>query len=75
MPLIDIQTNLKDLKYSDFGAEPPLITKSINNPPSRQNQMNLEVGARVDDLKRFTKLLKTPGGIKFLANQTALNSW
>ena len=74
MPLIDIQTNLKDLKYSDFGAEPPLITKSINNPPSRQNQMNLEVGARVDDLKRFTKLLKTPGGIKFLANQTALNT-
>lgn len=74
MALINIQTNLKDLKYSQFGVEPPIITKDINNPPSRKTTLDMQVGARTDDLKRFTKLLKTPGGIKFIANQTALQT-
>lgn len=74
MALINIQTNLKDLKYRQFGVEPPIITKDINNPPSRQTSLDMQVGARADDLKRFTKLLKTPGGIKFIANQTALQT-
>ena len=72
MPLIDLQTNLKDLKYGDFGVEDPLITKDINNPPSPSG-IAMEVTRRIDDLSRITKLLVTPPGIKHIANQTALN--
>ena len=73
MALINIQTNLKDLKYREFGVDAPLVTKDINNPPNRKG-LSLEVGARTDDLTRFTKLLKTPQGVKFLSNQTALQT-
>ena len=73
MSLINIQTNLKDLKYKQFGVDAPLITKDINNPPNRKG-LSLEIGARTDDLQRFTKLLATPSGIKFIANQTALQT-
>jgi len=72
MPLIDLQTNLRDLKYGDFGVEAPLVTKDINNPPSR-NTLAMEVTRRTDDLKRITKLLTTPPGVKHIINQTALN--
>lgn len=72
MPLINLQTNLKSLKYGDFGVEKPFITKDINNPP---NESGLEKAAthRVDDLKRFTKFLTSGNGFKWAANQGALN--
>lgn len=72
MPLIEITTNLKSLTYGDFGSEEPLVTKSITSPPDR-NGLSMEVGQRTDDLKRIGKLLIQKPGIKFLANQTALN--
>ena len=73
MPLIDLQTNLRDLKYGDFGVEPPLVTKDINNPPSR-DAFAMEVTRRTDDLKRITTLLTTKPGLKHIVNQTALNA-
>ena len=33
MPLLELRTNLKSLKYSDSGTDNPLVTKDINNPP------------------------------------------
>ena len=72
MPLIDITTNLKSLKYGDFGAESPLITKSILNPPDSSG-LSMEFERRKDDLVRIGKLLTTAPGLKHLANQAALN--
>ena len=72
MPLIDITTNLKSLRYGDFGAEDPLITKSILNPPDSSG-MSMELNRRKDDLLRITKLMGTGPGIQHLANQAALN--
>lgn len=72
MPLIDIQTNLKDLKYGDFGSESPFVTKDINNPPDLRG---LEKAAqrRIDDLTRFRKFLVSGRGVNWVANQGALN--
>lgn len=72
MPLIDITTNLKSLRYGEFGAEDPLITKDINNPP-KSSGMSMEFNRRKDDLLRITKLMGTSPGIQHLANQAALN--
>jgi hypothetical protein len=72
MPLIDLQTNLRDLKYGDFGVEPPLVTKDINDAPS-PNSLAMEVTRRTDDLKRITTLLTTGPGLKHIVNQTALS--
>lgn len=72
MALIDITTDLKSLKYGDFGAEAPLITKSVLNPPKLQG-LGLEFERRKDDLVRIGKLLATGPGLKHLANQAALN--
>ena len=72
MALIDITTDLKSLKYGDFGADAPLITKSVLNPPKLQG-LGLEFERRKDDLIRIGKLLTTGPGLKHLANQAALN--
>lgn len=72
MALIDITTDLKSLKYGDFGAVAPLITKSVLNPPKLQG-LGLEFERRKDDLIRIGKLLTTGPGLKHLANQAALN--
>ena len=72
MPLIDITTNLKSLRYGDFGAEDPLITKSILNPPDSSG-LSMEFERRKDDLVRISKLMGTGPGIQHLANQAALN--
>lgn len=74
MPLINIQTNLKSLTYGDFGAESPLVTKSIDGSATSSG-LAMEVDKRVDDLTRITKLLtSTPAAVKFNANQAALNT-
>ena len=71
MALINLQTNLKSLKYGDFGSERPYILKDINNPP---NEKGLEKATthRIDDLKRFRKFLTSGKGVKWLSNQGAL---
>ena len=79
MPLINIQTNLKSISYREYQGPntdtgSPLVTADINKNPSKQG-VELEGSKRVDDLKRITKLLtSTPQGVKFLANQSALEA-
>ena len=51
MPLINIQTNLKSLTYSEFGSDDPLVTKDINKNPSTSG-IEMAADKRVDDLKR-----------------------
>ena len=72
MALINIQTNLKSLKYTDFGVDSPLVTKSINNPPN-QTGLSMEIGRRTDDLERIAKLLISGPGLNHLGRQAALN--
>jgi hypothetical protein len=69
MPLLPLQTNLKSLKYGDAG---PYVEKDINNPP-RYNVIGNEVTARVDDLKRISKLLVDTPGLKWTLHQAELN--
>ena len=69
MPLLPLQTNLKSLKYGDAG---PYIVKDINNPP-RYNVIGNEVTARVDDLRRISKLLVDTPGLKWTLHQATLN--
>lgn len=70
MPLIDLKTELKDLK---FGTLAPYIVKDINNPPV-YNSLSNEVSRRTDDVSRLTKMfLDRPGAI-FLAKQAALQA-
>ena len=69
MPLLPLQTNLKSLKYGDAG---PYIEKDINNPP-RYNVIGNEVTARVDDLRRISKLLVDTPGLKWTLHQATLN--
>lgn len=69
MPLLPLQTNLKSLKYGDAG---PYIEKDINNPP-KYNVIGNEVTARVDDLRRISKLLVDTPGLKWTLHQATLN--
>ncbi len=69
MPLLPLQTNLKSLKY---GSDGPYVSKDINNPP-RYNVIGNEVTARVDDLKRISKLLVDTPGLKWTLHQATLN--
>jgi len=69
MPLLPLQTNLKSLKY---GSDGPYVSKDINNPP-RYNVIGNEVTARVDDLKRISKLLVDTPGLKWTLHQAELN--
>lgn len=79
MALINLQTNLKNLSYREFGGSvtqtgSPLVTDDINKNPSI-NGIELQGEKRKDDLKRVTKLLtQTPAALKFAANQAALNT-
>ena len=70
MPLIDLQTNLKSLKFT--GAA-PYVTKDINNPPV-YNTVGHEISARVDDVSRLTKMLVDKPGVKFMSKQALLQA-
>ena len=70
MGLIDLQTDLKSLRY---GAEKPYVTKDINNQPS-SNSFAIEAQARIDDVQRLTKMFIDKPGIKYLLNNTALST-
>lgn len=74
MPLINIQTNLKNLSYGEFGAQDPLVTKPIDGSASSSG-IELEGVKRIDDALRIGKLLTTtPAALKFAANQATLNT-
>lgn len=70
MPLIDLQTNLKSLK---FPGRAPYVTKDINQPPV-YNAVSHELRARVDDVTRLTKMLADRPGAEFIAKQALLQS-
>jgi len=71
--LIDLQSDLKSLKYSSMplGSDDPYVVKDINNPPS-SNGVAMEVTARVDDLTRISKMFTKGPGLKYLANEALL---
>lgn len=70
MPLIDLQTNLKSLKFTGIA---PYVTKDINNPPV-YNTLGHEISARVDDVSRLTKMLIDKPGIEFMTKQALLQA-
>ena len=70
MPLIDLQTNLKSLK---FPGRAPYVTKDINQPPV-YNAVGHELRARVDDVTRLTKMLTDTPGLQFIAKQALLQA-
>lgn len=70
MPLINLQTNLKSLR---FEGRPPYIVKDIENPPV-YNSLNHQVVARQDDVSRLAQMLLDGPGIKFAAHQALLQS-
>jgi len=71
MSLVDLKTNLKTLKYSQFDTKDPYVTKDIINPiPYRS--VNSQLSARSDDLERITKVVAS--NPKFSINQTALRT-
>ena len=73
MPLIEQlnETQLKGLKYSDFGSKKPLITKDHTKKPF-VDKLGLQASQRIDDLARLTKLMASGPGLKFQANQALL---
>lgn len=70
MPLIDLQTNLKSLK---FEGRAPYVTKDINNPPT-YNTISHEISARVDDVSRLVQMLADKPGYQFIAKQALLQA-
>lgn len=71
---------VKKLKTLKYGDSTPLITKDIplgtefqDGPNPRRNGLELQAGARLDDLLRINKLLASKPGLKFVANNTLLN--
>jgi len=70
MPLIDLKTNLKSLKFT--GAA-PYVTKDINNPPV-YGALSNEISSRVDDVSRLVKLLADTPGVKFISHQALLQA-
>lgn len=71
---------VKKLKTLKYGDSKPLITKDIplgtefqDGPNPRRNGLELQAGARVDDLLRINKLLASKPGLKFVTSNTLLN--
>jgi len=70
--------DLRSLTYSDTGVRAPYVEKRLpgkelfDENASPTSGLNRELTARGDDLKRFTKLLTSPSGLKFQANQALL---
>ena len=64
MPLIDLKTTLKDLK---FETRAPYIVKDINNPSTHN-----AIESRADDVSRLAKMLTDSPGAKFAASQVLL---
>lgn len=69
--ILDLKTDLKSLKYNQFGVN-PAVTKDINNPPN-YNTFSDPASRRADDLVRVTKFLASANGVQFLAKQGTLS--
>jgi len=68
MPLLDLKTTLKDLKFT---GPAPYVVKDINNPGAPAAG---EVQARVDDVSRIVKMFADRPGALFTAKQALLQA-
>ena len=70
--LINLQTDLKSLKYSSMplGSQSPYVTKNIGQAPG--NQIGLEIQSRIDDTSRIAQMLMDKPGLKYLLNEALL---
>lgn len=68
MPLINLQTNLKSLR---FEGQAPYITKYIDGPIDNRTYEN-QINVRADDVLRLSRMFLDAPGAKFLAHQAAL---
>jgi hypothetical protein len=70
--LIDLQTDLKSLKYSSMplGSQSPYVTKDIGQAP--ETQAGLELRRRIDDTSRIAQMLVNKPGINYLLSEAAL---
>ncbi len=69
-------TRLNKLKYGDtatIGTE-PIVQKTIPTDIRQQGPSSNQVSRRIDDLKRIGTILTQKPGLKYLANETALNA-
>lgn len=73
MPLINITTDLKNIKFSETGTKKPFITKDINNPPN-YNSISSQITKRVDDVSRLTQMFVSNAGVRFIANEQILSA-
>ena len=83
MPLIDLKTDLKSLKYGldrrgGGSSKEPFITKTIpeGETPGATRDFLLRQGAitsGLEDVSRLTKLFSTTRGLTFTANQNLLS--
>ncbi len=70
--LINLQTDLKSLKYSSMplGSDKPLITKNIGQAPG--SQIGTEISRRIDDTSRIAQMLISKPGLKYLLHEAQL---
>lgn len=79
------ETQLLSLKAVEFTGREPFVVDEIPDRTSRPagtgnifqrlyKEGDLQVGARIDDVTRITKLLASPAGIKFAGKQQLINS-
>lgn len=73
MPLINITTDLKNIKFSETGTQKPFITKDINDPPN-YNSISSQITKRVDDVSRLTQMFVSNAGVRFIANEQILSA-
>ena len=69
-------TQLNKLKYGDsatIGNE-PIVQKIIPTDIRQEGPSSNQVSKRIDDLKRIGTILTQKPGLKYLANETALNA-
>lgn len=69
-------TQLNKLKYGDtatIGNE-PIVQKSIPTDIRKEGPSSNGISRRIDDLKRIGTILTRKPGLKYLANETALNA-
>ena len=70
--LINLQTDLKSLKYSSMplGSDAPYVTKNIGQAPG--SQVGLEIQSRIDDTSRIAQMLVNKPGLKYLLSEALL---
>lgn len=73
-PLIESldETKLRSLKFSEFTGREPFVLNNLNTKLETRVGIGLQVTKRAEDLVRIAKLLKSPTGLRFIANTSLL---